>query len=108
MDCYEKTTRLLVRLEQQLRAQGLWQHSPPSEEALASTEPFAIDTLTCAEWLQWIFLPRMYHLVEERLMLPTQFNIYPYAEESAKLEPELAGVLPLIAELDHWLGGANQ
>ncbi|KDM90176.1 YqcC family protein [Photobacterium galatheae] len=108
MDPYENTARLLMALEQQLRAHGLWQDESPDEDALASTLPFAVDTLSCAEWLQWIFLPRMHHLVAERLPLPTQFSIYPYAEEAAKLTPALVGVLPVISDLDHWLGGAIQ
>ncbi|QUJ66913.1 YqcC family protein [Photobacterium sp. GJ3] len=107
MDPYEKTASLLAALELQLHEQGLWQSEPPSEAALSSTLPFAVDMLTCAEWLQWIFLPNMYHVLSERLPLPTAFCIYPYVEEAARQEPGLDAVLPVISALDDWLGGAN-
>ena len=31
----------------------LWQAVPPSQRSLLSEEPFAIDTMSPEEWLQW-------------------------------------------------------
>ncbi|MGR5543302.1 YqcC family protein, partial [Vibrio campbellii] len=44
---------LLNQLEQALKALNIWQDTPPAQEKLMSSEPFAIDTLTPGEWLQW-------------------------------------------------------
>ncbi len=46
-----------------------------------SDQPFAIDTLTLPQWLQFIFLPTMYSLLETGDALPTQCGITPAAEE---------------------------
>ena len=54
----------LLLIERELRVLGWWQEQAPSAEALASQEPFCVDTLTFEQWLQWIFLPRMKQLLE--------------------------------------------
>jgi uncharacterized protein YqcC (DUF446 family) len=72
---------LLMDIEHELRILGLWQKEIPTEEALASSEPFAVDSLTFSQWLQFIFLPRMYFLIEQNIQLPTNCQITPMAEE---------------------------
>ena len=64
-----------------MRAQAVWSSSPPSPEALASTQPFCVDTLTFAQWLQFIFLPTIYQMIEEEQPLPERCGIAPMAEE---------------------------
>ena len=64
-----------------MRDIGLWSDLIPSDEALASTQPFAVDTLEFVEWLQFIFLPRMKNLVETGSPLPSNCGIAPMAEE---------------------------
>ena len=78
---YPDIATLLLELEAELRTLGLWDETPPSAEALASTQPFCVDTLTFPQWLQFVFLPRMSHLVEFEQPLPQQCGIAPMAEE---------------------------
>ena len=47
----------LIDLEAALRQLDLWSDAPPSQEALRSEQPFAMDALEFEEWLQFIFLP---------------------------------------------------
>jgi uncharacterized protein YqcC (DUF446 family) len=49
-------------------------------EALASVEPFSVDTLDFEQWLQWIFLPRMKMILEQDLPLPNASGIQEMAE----------------------------
>ena len=72
---------ILLDLEAALRELNLWHSESPSAEALASTAPFAVDTLTFTQWLQFMFLPRMHTLVTERGTLPVNCAIAPMAEE---------------------------
>jgi uncharacterized protein YqcC (DUF446 family) len=72
---------VLIDIEAQLRQLGLWDKIPPSTEALASTEPFCVDTLTLPQWLQFIFLPTLYRMLEEEQALPERCGIAPMAEE---------------------------
>lgn len=71
----------LFAVEQHLRDLDAWSDTVPSAEALASDQPFAIDTLEFVEWLQFIFLPRMQELVQSGAPLPVACGIAPMAEE---------------------------
>ncbi|MDQ2078436.1 YqcC family protein [Marinimicrobium sp. ABcell2] len=71
----------LFELEREMRSLELWESQSPSREALASSQPFAVDTLRFPQWLQFIFIPRLYQLVEHRSSLPVDCGVAPMAEE---------------------------
>jgi uncharacterized protein YqcC (DUF446 family) len=77
----EQVAAILIDIEAHLRQLDLWRDEQPSAEALASTQPFCIDTLDFSQWLQFVFLPTMYHLIEAEQALPTECAIAPMAEE---------------------------
>lgn len=72
---------ILMDIEKELRQLQLWDSEMISAESLASEQPFAIDTMTFPQWLQFIFLPRMYFLLDEELALPNNSGIAPIAEQ---------------------------
>ncbi|EKE84856.1 YqcC family protein [Idiomarina xiamenensis] len=78
---YQQTQALLDAIEAQLQQLELWQSQPPSAAALASEQPFAVDTLHFHQWLQFILLPRMRALIDGRLMLPENIAISPMAAQ---------------------------
>lgn len=85
-------------LQMALRQHQLWEETPPTAEQLASEQPFAIDTLSATQWLQWIFIPRMHALLDADRALPSHFAISPYLEESLKNEAYLTVLLkPILA-----------
>ena len=71
----------LMDIEKELRDLQLWDDEMISEEALASEQPFAIDTMTFPQWLQFVFLPRMYFMIERKMQLPGNCGIAPMAEQ---------------------------
>ena len=72
---------ILMNIEKELRELQLWDDEMISEEALASEQPFAIDTMTFPQWLQFIFLPRMYFMIEQKMQLPENCGIAPMGEQ---------------------------
>lgn len=94
----DEVTDCLLRIEVALRQLDGWSEVPPSEEALQSTKPFAVDTLEFTEWLQFIFLVRMKVLVENNHPLPSVSGMAPMAEEHFRGRGEIG--LPLIRELE--------
>lgn len=70
----------LLDIEMELRNLRLWQFETLSDDALASIEPFAVDTMTFLQWLQFIFLPKMHFIVKEQLPLPSDCAIAPMAQ----------------------------
>ena len=94
----------LLLIECELRVQGWWQEEAPSAEALASLEPFCVDTLAFEQWLQWIFLPRMKVLLETGAALPSVSGIQAMAEMVYQQQPGVARrLLELLGEFDRLL-----
>lgn len=92
---------LLEQINQEMIKQDLWQSTLPSKEALASEQPFCCDTLSFAQWLEFILLPKMQMLVDSNMALPQEFLILPMAQESfAKIEQDTTKLLDLIGQLD--------
>ena len=100
MDKYHQSQQLLTQLENILQQHQYWQEVAPEPQALASTEPFAIDTLDCHQWLQWIFIPKFRYLIVQRLPLPTQFAISSYVEEAMKNQVGVRDIVATTREID--------
>ena len=75
---------LLLELEQALKNLRLWNASKPSDEALASEQPFCIDTLDLNQWLQWVFIPRMNDIASMGDKLPHSCGVEPLLGEWIK------------------------
>lgn len=71
---------LLIDIEAQIRSQGWWESAPPSPEAMSSQMPFCVDTLSFPQWLQFVLLPRLHHLIVESAELPDRCGIAAMAE----------------------------
>ncbi|KQQ50047.1 pseudouridine synthase [Pseudomonas sp. Leaf127] len=98
----------LLLIERELREWGRWDSTPPDAKALASQEPFCIDTLTFEQWLQWIFLPKMKVILEQDLPLPKASGIREMAEMVYVERPEQArNLLNLLERFDQLIGKAG-
>ena len=98
----------LLLIERELRVQGWWDEVAPSAEALASVEPFSVDTLEFEQWLQWIFLPRMKVILEQDLPLPSASGILEMAEMVFAQRPGRGAQLRrLLAQFDQLIVGAK-
>ena len=75
---------LLTELESELRLQGCWELDRPSESALSSSLPFAIDTLSFTQWLQFIFIEKITAILQLDLALPSSISVSPMADEYFK------------------------
>ena len=97
----------LLLIERELRRLGWWAETAPSAQALASVEPFCVDTLAFEHWLQWVLLVRMKAIIEAGGALPAVSGIAPMAEMAfqGRLE-QAAGLLAMLGEFDQLIGGA--
>lgn len=101
-DRWVAVASLLMDIEQELRVMGLWESEIPSAEALSSTEPFAIDTLTFPQWLQFIFIPKMMFLIDQK-KLPANCSIAPMAEEVFAQSNLALGLIAHLRAIDNLL-----
>lgn len=77
----DQLAELLLALEREMRSQGRWDEQRPPEQALLSRQPFAVDTLSFDQWLQWVFIPKLDELLVKQRPLPRDCAIGPMAEE---------------------------
>lgn len=82
----QKIEQYLSLIEQQLKALELWggEENTPEAHLLASDAPFCIDTLEFHQWLEYVLIKRMRHLIAHDLPLPQSMLIHPYAQEFYK------------------------
>lgn len=98
---YRRLAELLIAVEQELRFMQLWELQSPLPEALASVAPFAVDQLSFSQWLQFLFLPRIYEMIETSAPLPDSCSIAPMAEEFFKVGQRDSGAIILkLAAID--------
>lgn len=98
----------LIDLEAGLRQLDLWSGEPPTAEALQSEQPFAMDSLEFEEWLQFIFLPTIYQVLDSGEALPERCAIAPMAEETIGKKPLMTETLmTTLRELDRLITEAD-
>lgn len=91
----------LLAIEAELRFLALWENEPPSADDLLSNQPFCCDTLDFPQWVQWVLLPRMWHIIEHSGPYPSRCGIYGYAEEwSMYQDADCLALLNLIKRFD--------
>lgn len=99
MVIHQQCLTLLSQLEQDLKHLQLWSEQAPSNEQLNSVQPFAVDTLVFEQWLQFIFIPKMINLVDNKMPLPKNMAVLPMAEERFKHQ-QVTALLKTIEQLD--------
>ncbi|MFS1423577.1 YqcC family protein [Shewanella sp. 10N.286.48.B5] len=100
---YIKTEQYLIQIEQNLKDANFWSSTKPSAQALASSSPFACDTMGFEQWLQFIFIPKMQQLICMKQALPTQIALAPMAAHVWSQRDDLNPLIRLLAELDTFL-----
>ena len=95
---------ILTAIEKELIALQQWSDQRPSEQALASTQPFCIDTLTLPQWIQFVLIERLRHMIDTQLPLPRQCGVAPLAEEFFKpTSLDSDRLIELLEQLDNQL-----
>lgn len=91
----------LIDLEAELRQLNLWAAGPPPPHAFKSEQPFAMDQMSFEQWLQFIFLPTLYQLLDTGGALPKRCAVTPMAEETlARRQLPTASLIATLKDLD--------
>jgi len=99
---------LLDTLMEQLAHANLYSEQPPTTAQLASSEPFAVDTMRFEQWLQFVFVPKLRQMIEESQALPKAIAILPMAEQTFFARNiDAPMVLSTLAKIDALLSGQH-
>ena len=92
---------MLELLKLEMQKQGLWSPSPPVASAFESTAPFCIDTMSLEQWLQFVFIPKSFALLNSGASFPANVAISPLAEEVYKNNLfERQAIISILKELE--------
>ena len=100
---------LLIDLEMVLRGCSAWECEQPSEQALASVEPFCIDTMSFIQWLRFVMMARFKQLIEAGAQLPTRCHISPMVEDAFQghSSADIAKIVTALDRIDDHLNSQS-
>jgi uncharacterized protein YqcC (DUF446 family) len=87
------------QIEAEMRSIGLWQDKPLEPKQLHFKKAFAMDTMTFAQWLQFIFLVRVREAVVSK-EFPSSSSVGAQAIREFDGHPHADRLLTLLAEFD--------
>src|SRR4051812_1238432 len=91
-------------IEAELKRIGYWQAAPLDPAAYNFTRPFAGDTMSFPQWLQFVFLPRVRDLVAKRGELPDSSMVGAYAGRELDGDPNADQLCSLLSGFDAIFG----
>jgi dTDP-4-dehydrorhamnose 3,5-epimerase len=97
---------MLLSLQQAMLRADQWSDKEISAEALASQQPFCLDTMNFSQWLQFVFIPRMQAIIDARQVLPSLTKgqgLEPMACEFYKNTVAEKNIIAMIRQLDELL-----
>ena len=92
--------QILLDIESELKALGLWQEEELDPQLLRSVEPFCCDTLRFEQWLQFILIPKMHALLTQQQVLPQKALIAPMAEHVWHNQSDKMPLIELLRSFD--------
>jgi uncharacterized protein YqcC (DUF446 family) len=105
MYSYEQATTFADRIESELRTLSAWRDEPLPEAAYDSEQAFFADTMTFYQWLQFVLLPRVREIIEERGAFPPESSVGAYAVRELDGNDEAAGLITALCEFDSLIDG---
>jgi uncharacterized protein YqcC (DUF446 family) len=100
MPTHEAVAGQIGRIEAEMRKIGYWREEPLPLEMYEFTQAFAMDTMPFAYWLQFIFIPRVKSIVEERSEFPPASHVAAQAVREFDGATEADELLSLLSEFD--------
>ncbi|HTD24553.1 MAG TPA: YqcC family protein [Terriglobales bacterium] len=95
----QNVARYADDIEAEMRRIGFWQSEPLRPEQLEFTQAFAMDTMTYAQWLQFIFLPRVREAVASN-QFPSSSSVGTQAVREFDGAPDADRLITLLSEFD--------
>ena len=92
-------SKYINETEQEMRRIGLWQAAPLRPEQMNFKQAFAMDTMTFAQWLQFVFVPRVRESVATN-SFPSGSCVGAQAVREFDCQPDADRLVQLLSEFD--------
>ena len=108
MNIYEAAAGYAERIEKELRNLDGWQQEPLPDAAYESEHAFFLDTMTLYQWLQFVLVPRVKEIVDERGSFPAESNVGAHAVRELDGVDEAADLIHVLIEFDEFIEGLHR
>jgi len=95
----QDVARQIDRIEAEMRQVGFWREQPLRPEQLEFKKAFAMDTMTFAQWLQFVFVPRVREAIAAN-SFPSSSSVGAQAVREFDGDLEAARLVELLSEFD--------
>jgi len=103
----ESVAHYADQIEAEMQKIGLWQTEPLRPEQLEFTQAFAMDTMTFAQWLQFIFLVRVREAVASN-EFPSGSSVGAQAVREFDGDPDADRLITLLSEFGALFESENE
>ena len=86
-------------IEAEMRRIGYWQSEPLRPEQMEFTQAFAMDTMIFAQWMQFVFLPRVREAAAAN-QFPSSSSVGAQAVREFDGDPNAEQLVSLLSEFD--------
>ena len=69
-DRFDRIAESIAGIESEMKRIGYWSVNPLPDQAYEFSAAFAMDTMSFTQWLQFVFIPRVRQVLEERGSFP--------------------------------------
>lgn len=90
----------ISEIEEEMKRTGYWSSEPLPEEAYDFREAFAMDTMAFSQWLQFILIPRVRSIIEQKGDFPTDSMVGVQAAREFDGDANAAHLVSLLSEFD--------
>lgn len=104
MQFAERVGQQVSRIESEMRNAGLWQSEPLRPEQYEFSQAFAMDTMSFAQWLQFVFLERVKEAISENAF-PSRSMVAAQAVREFDGVHEASSLVTALADFDAMIEG---
>jgi uncharacterized protein YqcC (DUF446 family) len=108
MDAYKRSAYYAGRIERELRGLNGWQDASLPDTAYTSETAFFADTMTFYQWLQFVLLPRVREIIDQRGSFPAESYVAAYAVRELDGVPGANALVHTLSEFDDFIEGLHR
>jgi uncharacterized protein YqcC (DUF446 family) len=97
---YSEAERKISEIEAEMKRIGYWSLEELPEEAYDFQQAFAMDTMAFSQWLQFVLIPRVRAIIEEKGDFPSESMVGAQAVREFDGDATASGLVTLLGEFD--------
>ncbi len=99
-DLYSRAGNKTSEIEAEMKRIGFWSLDPLPEDAYDFREAFAMDTMAFSQWLQFILIPRVRSIIEQKGDFPSESMVGTQAVREFDGDTMASDLVNLLCEFD--------